>query len=183
MAAEALDCDLIVNLPKVKAHNQMYMTLAVKNIFGIVKGIRKSMLHMQHGGSHRRFAGVILDLLDLLPDHVTLVDGITAMHVAGPLRGKPLDVNCIAASRNPLAVDTALLLALELDPEKSPLWVEAKQRGFYGVLPSEIHYPFLRPAEFYGSGFMAPESLIAVRFNLLQFFFGHLKRIVLALRS
>jgi uncharacterized protein (DUF362 family) len=183
VAAEALDCDLMMNIPKIKAHNQMYMTIGVKNFFGIVKGIRKSLLHMQHGRSHRQFAGIILDLLALLPEHVTIVDGIKVMHVAGPLRGRPLDLNCVAASRNPLALDTALLSALELEPEKSPLWDEARERGYPVVFLSKIQFPFLRPADFHGSGFIAPHSLIPVRFNLLRFFSGHLRRIVLAIRS
>ncbi len=183
VAAEALDCDLLVNIPKIKAHNQMYMTMAVKNIFGIVKGTRKSLLHMRHGGSHRQFAGIILDLLDLLPEHVAIVDGITVMHIAGPLRGKSLELNCVAASKNPLSVDTALLSALELKSQKSPIWVEARDRGESGVFLSEIQFPFLRPEDFHGSGFMAPLVLVPVRFNLLRFFSGHLKRIVLAIRS
>jgi uncharacterized protein (DUF362 family) len=183
VAAEALDCDLMMNIPKIKAHNQMYMSMAVKNIFGIVKGIRKSLLHMRHGKSHGQFAGIILDLLTLLPEHVTIVDGIKAMHVAGPLRGRSLELNCIAASRNPLALDTALLSALELDPEKSPIWVKARKRGDPGVFLSEIQFPLLQPTDFHGSGFMAPLFLDPVRFNLLRFLFGHLKRIVLAIRS
>ena len=41
VAREAMECDIFVGLPKIKAHNQMYMTLAVKNIFGIVKGVQQ----------------------------------------------------------------------------------------------------------------------------------------------
>ncbi len=33
VAEEALDCDFFVNLPKIKAHNQMYLTAGVKNLF------------------------------------------------------------------------------------------------------------------------------------------------------
>ncbi len=183
VAAEALDCDLMVNLPKIKAHNQMYMTLAVKNFFGIIKGIQKSMLHMRQGASHRRFARIILDLLAVLPEHITLADGIEVMHIAGPLRGKPLALQCVAASRNPLAVDTAFLDALELPPEKCPLWVEAKARGYLGVNTSEIQFPLLSPEAWHGSGFRAPDLLSPIRFNPLRFLYGRLKRIVLAIRS
>jgi len=138
---------------------------------------------MQYGGSHRLFAGIILDLMALLPAHVTIADGIQAMHVAGPLGGKPLDLYCVAASSNPLAVDTALLAVLELDPEKSPIWAEAKSRGYSGVFPSEIQYPLLGPDDFHGSGFMAPESLSPVRFNPFRFLSGHLRRMFLAIRT
>lgn len=66
IAAEALDCDYFVNLPRIKAHEQMGTTMAVKNIFGIVVGARKAWLHMRHGGSHQLFAQMILDLQQLL---------------------------------------------------------------------------------------------------------------------
>ena len=42
VAEDALGCDFFVNLPKIKAHNQMYITAGVKNLFGIVVGMRKS---------------------------------------------------------------------------------------------------------------------------------------------
>ena len=50
LAAEALDCDLLVNLPRVKVHVQMRVTLVVKNYFGCVGGMRKPLWHMVHGG-------------------------------------------------------------------------------------------------------------------------------------
>ena len=51
VAREALECDIFVGLPKIKAHKQMFVTMAVKNLFGIVKGVNKAMLHMVHGDS------------------------------------------------------------------------------------------------------------------------------------
>ena len=182
VAAQALDCDLLVNLPKIKAHNQMYMTIAVKNIFGIVKGLQKSLLHMQHGESHHRFAEIILALVDLLPENITIADGITAMHISGPLHGKPLALQCVAGAVNPLAVDTALLSALELAPDKSPLWQAAVGRKCRGSLLTEIEFPFLQPIDFHGSGFVAPEWLAPVRFNPIRFFRGMMKRMILAMR-
>jgi uncharacterized protein (DUF362 family) len=183
VAEEALDCDLFVNLPKIKAHNQMYMTIAVKNIFGIVKGLRKAVLHMQYGDSHQRFAEIILDLVALLPAHITLADGIEVMHVSGPVHGESLALQCVAGSRNPLAVDTTFLWALELVPEKSPLWLAAAKRKFRGVILAEIEFPLLHPDIFHGSGFQAPELPAPVRFNPFRFLHGIMKRIVLALRA
>lgn len=179
VAREALDCDLLVGLPKVKAHNQMYVTLAVKNIFGIVKGMNKAMLHMIHGGDHRHFGGIILDLLDILPPHLHLADGIVAMHTSGPLDGSPLPLYCIAAAKSPVAMDTALLDALELDCRRSPLWLEAAARKLAGSEGGTIGYPVLIPQHFFGSGFVAPASLNPVRFSLLRFCRGMMKRAML----
>jgi uncharacterized protein (DUF362 family) len=183
LAAEGLECDLLVNLPKIKAHNQTYVTLAVKNIFGLVIGMRKAMLHMREGGRGGRFVAVIVDLLDLLPPHLTIADGIVAMHRNGPMNGEVLALGCVAASGNPIALDTALLALLELDPSRSPLWRESARRGMAGSSPADIVYPALPPGAFAGSGFKAPEELNGIRFNPLRFVLGMVRRFVLALRS
>ncbi|MFH0781440.1 MAG: DUF362 domain-containing protein [Pseudomonadota bacterium] len=183
VAREALECDLFVGLPKVKAHNQMYMTLAVKNVFGIVKGVNKAMLHMVHGSTHHGFAEIILDLLDLLPSQMHLADGIVAMHRSGPLDGEPLPLYCIAAANSAVAMDTAVLAALELDLTRSPLWQVAVTRKLAGSDPGSIRYSALLSEDFHGSGFLAPFNLNPVRFNPLRFIRGLVQRAMLKLRS
>lgn len=177
VAAESLECDLFVNAPKLKAHNQMYVTIAVKNLFGIVKGMRKSMLHMKYGGSDNMFSRIILDLIELLPTHVSAVDGIDVMHREGPIRGARLNFGCVALSTNPVALDTSLLNALQLIPSKSPLWLEAKKRGLAGSDIEKIHFPLSSPEKFCGVAFEAPEELAPIRFNPLRFLQGNLKRL------
>ncbi|MDK9707445.1 MAG: DUF362 domain-containing protein [Desulforhopalus sp.] len=183
LAREALECDLFVNLPKVKAHNQLYVTLAVKNLFGIVKGVNKAMLHMVHGASHQGFAGIILDLIETLPPQVHLADGIVAMHRSGPLDGEALPLSCMAAAESAVALDTALLAALELNPHRSPLWQVAAKRCLAGSDADTITYPELCPKDFFGSGFVAPASLNPIRFNPLRFFRGLVKRVILKIHS
>ena len=176
VAQEALECDLFVGLPKVKAHNQMYMSLALKNIFGILKGTKKARLHMSHGRSHRHFAQIIIDLLPLLPEQLHLADGITAMHKTGPLHGEPFNLNCVAGAGNPVALDTALLDLLELDCRNSPLWQIVAERKMIGWRASELIFPCLDPRDFAGLGFIAPEELNPVRFNPLRYLRGMVKR-------
>lgn len=183
IAAEALECDLLVNLPKLKAHNQMYMTAAVKNFFGVVVGIRKAMLHMRCGNSHREFAEMVLALPDLLGPHLSIVDGIEPMHRSGPLDGEPLDLRCLAGSRCPVTLDTALMQLLELAPEKSPLWQVAADGGHPGSRAGGIHYPLAGPREFRGSGFVAPGDLHPIRFSPLRLLVGAMRRLGLAIRG
>ncbi len=178
VAEEALACDLLVNLPKIKAHTQMYVTLAVKNIFGIVCGMRKALAHMKNGPSHQRFADLILDLLALLPEHVTLVDGIEVMHRRGPARGDRLHLGCLAAGRNPIAVDYGLIDALELTAERCPICVAAGKRGLTGSDPATLAFPFEVPTTFHGSGFVAPIHLAPVPFNPLRFLVNALRRVI-----
>ncbi len=177
VAAEALDCDLLVNLPRIKAHDQMGATMAVKNIFGIVLGARKAWLHMRHGGGHELFAEMILDLHSLLPPSCVCADAIEVMNRRGPMNGSSLFVGCVAASRNAVALDRAMLAALEVDRKRVPLAVAAAEKGVAGASLEELSFPHRRPEEFYGSGFVVPASLSPVRFLPLRYVKSSLKRI------
>ncbi len=181
VSREVLECDLFVGLPKIKAHNQMYVTMAMKNIFGIVTGMNKAMLHMVHGSDHGRFAEIILDLQGLLPEQVHLADGIEVMHVSGPLDGECLRLNCLAAASSPVALDLAMHELLELDGEKSPLLRAARDKGYPGSKTDEVHYPLETPDCFHGSGFSAPDELNPIRFNPFRFLRGSIRRALLRL--
>jgi uncharacterized protein (DUF362 family) len=182
IAAEALDCDLFVNLPRIKAHDQMYVTMAVKNIFGIVTGMRKPWLHMRFGDSPPVFSRIILELQGLLPSLVTIADGIEVMHKHGPIHGEPLALGCVACSRSAVALDTAMLALLELDSGRSPLWCVAAESNLPGSRLSGIEFPILTPLDFAGSGFVAPEALMPIRFRPLRYVMNSMKRVVLVLR-
>ena len=181
VAQEALECDLFAGLPKVKAHNQMLVTLAVKNLFGTVKGVRKGLLHMQHGGCHEDFAAIILELAELFPAQIHFADGIEVMHRSGPLDGESLHLGCFGAARNPLALDTAMLRVLGLAPDSSPLWRVASGLGKTGSASCSLCFPWLAPVAFAGAGFVAPLFLNGIRFNPLRFLKGMVKRLYLRL--
>jgi uncharacterized protein (DUF362 family) len=183
IAEEACECDLFVGLPKIKAHNQMFVTLSVKNLFGLVVGLRKGMLHMTEGGSHDRFAEIILELVSLLPEQFHLVDGVEAMHRSGPINGEKLPLGLIGGATDPVALDTALLTALELEKQSSPLWRVAHEQKRRGCNQSQLVYPLLTPQYFFGSGFIPPENLNPVRFNPFRYITGIVRRVMLVSRS
>ena len=180
VAEESLCCDVFVNLPKIKAHNQMYVTMGVKNCFGIVCGMRKAMAHMKNGASHLRFADLMLDLTELLPYSLVIADGITGMHREGPVNGDRINLGCMAISNNPVALDTSLLDVLELDHERCPIWQAARKREMAASHRENISYPAQQPSEFYGSGFLAPASINPVPFNPFRFLTSIAKRLSLS---
>ena len=180
IAEEALGCDLLVNLPRIKAHSQMYVTIAVKNLFGIVCGMRKAMCHMKNGLSHRKFGDLMLDLNAVLPRSVTLVDGIEVMSRRGPLNGELLELGCLCAGNDPVAVDTLLLSLLELDARKCPIWRAAAARDFSGARLEAIACLGLATEDFSGSGFRAPSILNPVPFNPFRFMRSSLRRAMAA---
>ena len=177
VAGEALDCDYFVNLPRIKAHQQMGVTMAVKNVFGIIIGARKAWLHMAHGETHLGFAELILDLCGLLPPTLAIADGITVMNRTGPVNGSPLSMNFVALSKNFVALDRAILEVLGLNKEKIPLAVEAERLNFPGASLKEITFPGLEPRAFAQYGFRIPYQLSPVRFQFLRYFRSTVKRI------
>lgn len=183
VAREALECDLLVGLPKLKAHNQLYVTMAVKNLFGTVVGINKAMLHMTKGSSHDRFARIILDLVSLFPKQIHLIDGIEAMHKSGPMDGESLDLKIIGAATSPVALDTALLAVLGLPLTESPLWRVASGENRTDCRVENIVFPFFSPADFDQTNFVPPPSINPVRFNPFRFLSGSLKRFLLKFQS
>ncbi len=176
MAVDALDCDLLVNLPRVKAHAQMRVTLAVKNFFGCLTGLQKPWWHMVHGGDSGRFSDLLVELLSVLPESMTLVDGIRAMHVTGPINGKPYPLQIIAAGTNPVAVDAALLSILGVSAERSSLHRAAIHAQIAGTSSEYLSFPLATASEMQVNDFLVPERLSPIRFNPFVFLRSSLLR-------
>ena len=79
----------------MKTHHWAGVSLGLKNMFGIVPGMKygwpKNLLHWS--GIHES----ILDICATVPIHFVIADGITAMEGNGPLQGKrpPTGQDCI----------------------------------------------------------------------------------------
>ncbi len=176
MAVDAMDCDLLVNLPRVKAHAQMRVTMAVKNCFGCLSGRHKPWWHMVYGGNGDRFAELLLELVAVLPKTITLVDGIEAMHETGPISGLSYPLRLVGGGWSPVAVDTALLAVLGAAPEDSPLHREAARLSLPGSRLADLHFPLSCPEDMRVTDFVVPGTLKPVRFNPFSFLFGLIKR-------
>jgi len=138
VATPYLDADRVINLPKLKTHEMMTLTCGVKNIFGILVGAAKPAWHLQAGADRKLFARVLLEIYQLRPPDLTIVDAITAMEGDGPGSGDPRHVGLLLAGVNAVAVD---LIAAEIAGiPKRLLFVErqAEQLGLPGATRSEI---------------------------------------------
>ncbi len=179
---DVLECDQLVNLPKVKSHALVRVTLAVKNYFGIIKGWRKAMTHQVHGGGDAgSFIDIICDLPNVVPQGVSICDGITAMHVTGPMGGKPYPLQLMGCSVSPVALDVALLSILGVNPKSSPLWCKCAERDVFGNDVNHLDFPLLAPADFLCDDFIVPLHLDAVRFNMGHVALSLIKRFMLRL--
>lgn len=183
MARAAMECDLLVNLPRVKAHSQLFVTLAVKNYFGTVVGFQKAWWHLRYGNHAEQFASHLVDLLTVLPAGVTLVDGIVAMHGTGPISGRPFSLGLVAGAINPVALDTALLQILGLDPTQSVIWQECANRDLAGIDSAKLDFPLLKPAGITVNNFKAPTTLNPVSFNPLRMLISAFRRFAVRVKE
>jgi uncharacterized protein (DUF362 family)/Pyruvate/2-oxoacid:ferredoxin oxidoreductase delta subunit len=99
------DADKIINLPKLKTHEMMTLTCAVKNLFGAVIGAEKAGWHLKAGRSRQLFAQLLLEIYLLKKPVLNIVDAIHAMEGNGPGSGDPIKLGLLIAGENPVAVD------------------------------------------------------------------------------
>lgn len=109
-----LDCDGIINLPKLKTHSLMTFTAGIKNLYGCIPGLMKVEYH-KYASKNEDFASLLANIYSFLKGKIrfTLVDGILAMEGNGPSAGDIRKMDLIAASSDTVALDAWLLDMLD----------------------------------------------------------------------
>lgn len=133
LSRDAVEADVIINLPKLKTHSQMLLTLGVKNLFGCVVGMRKPEWHFRTGEDRETFARLLVLICRTLNPAVTIMDGILAMEGQGPGKGgTPRELGVIIGAGNPFECDAAVCGMLGLDPGRLLTDRIAGEMGFHG---------------------------------------------------
>lgn len=110
--------DKVINLPKLKTHGLMYMTLSVKNMFGTIAGTGKPACHMKAGRDRLLFARMLVDLYNAKPPAINIIDGIISMEGNGPGGGDPVNTGVIIMGENGFAVDYIAPQVVGLSPDR-----------------------------------------------------------------
>jgi uncharacterized protein (DUF362 family) len=126
----ALEADVIINLPKFKAHQQLVATFAVKNMFGCIAGKRKAMWHFRRGADVTAFCTLLIDVYRHLNPALTIIDGITAMEGPGPIRGPAKSLGWLIAGVDPIACETVCCRLVDLKPAQVPVIATARRMGW-----------------------------------------------------
>ena len=174
LARPYLEADRIINLPKLKTHEMMTLTCAVKNLFGAVVGTAKAGWHLKAGADRELFARLLLEIYELRPPDLNIVDAVTAMEGDGPGSGDPRHVGLLLAGANPVAVDT---IAAEITGiPKRLLYVEraAERLGLAGSDRATITTAGLTIAEARVPDFRLPH-ISDVQFGLPAFLKNRLR--------
>jgi uncharacterized protein (DUF362 family) len=167
LSREYLTADVIINLPKLKTHEMMTLTCGVKNLYGTVVGAAKAGLHMTAGRSRELFAGLLLEIAQVRPVALTIVDGICAMEGDGPGSGTPRQLDWLLAGANPVAVDVVAGRLAGIPHELLPVEQEARRRNLPGARWEEIEL-LGEPFQAVEQPFVLPGGL-DVQFGLPRF--------------
>ncbi|NTV49823.1 MAG: DUF362 domain-containing protein [Geobacteraceae bacterium] len=138
LARAYYEADKIINLPKLKTHEMMTMTCAVKNLFGAVVGTEKAGWHLKAGRSQQLFARLLLEIYLLKKPVLNIVDAITAMEGNGPGSGDPIKLGLLIAGANPVAVDVTAGRLAGIPAELLHIELEAISMGLPGAIMGDI---------------------------------------------
>ncbi len=165
LSKEAMEADVVINLPKVKSHSQLTLTMGVKNLFGCVPGKMKAWWHMEAGKDVARFGTMLVETARAIAPELTIVDGIIGHQGNGPSQGEPRELGILGASADVFALDRALVALLGVDPERVPTLKAARALGCDPDL-DEVVFPLRRPEELAVADWQLPATLMPIDFGL-----------------
>ena len=106
-----VDADAIIDVPKMKTHDQTIATLGLKNLKGYMPDTYKRKFHHSIGV----FQGCA-DLCLIAKPAFSVVDGILAMEGLGPVMGQPVEMGLIIAGKDLVAVDAVTVAVMGHEP-------------------------------------------------------------------
>ena len=109
---------VVINLPKMKTHSMGVYTGAVKNLFGVIPGLRKAKYH-KDAPNPAAFGEVLADIhkvITNMPLHI--MDGIISMQGEGPTAGAPYAAGKILISEDPLSLDRIAIEMMGIAPDR-----------------------------------------------------------------
>ena len=152
LAGQVMEFDRVVNVPKLKTHGMMGLTLAVKNLFGCIAGYDKARWHLRAGHNRQLFARILLDIYQTVKPDLHVLDGVLGMEGEGPTHGRPVPFGFLGASADGIELDYAAARLIHY-PGETPLSREAMAEGLLD--PAELtvagdcmaeDFPAVKPA-------------------------------------
>lgn len=137
-AAQFVQADVVVSLAKLKTHQLMSYTGAMKNLFGLMVGLKKAQTHYRFPGK-KEFGMFLVDLNIAAHASYAVMDAIVGMEGSGgPGNGDPVGLGFLAASDNIAALDWECASIVGYNPHDIVYLEEALQRGIWFTSPDRI---------------------------------------------
>jgi uncharacterized protein (DUF362 family)/NAD-dependent dihydropyrimidine dehydrogenase PreA subunit len=99
IAKICLDADFFINLPKMKTHFEVTMSVCLKNLVGCLAGLENKQ--KVHNSLYKN----ILHLANRIRPDLQIVDALIAMEGPGPSKGTPIRMDLILIGEDPFLVD------------------------------------------------------------------------------
>lgn len=118
-----LEADLVINVPIAKHHSLARLTLAGKNLMGVIEN---------RGGMHRNLGQRIADVASRVRPQLTVVDAVRILVANGPTGGNLADVkraDTVIASHDWVAADAYATGLFGLQPDDIAYIVAAHEMG------------------------------------------------------
>lgn len=106
-----LEADKFITIPIVKQHGLSKLTATMKNLYGIIGGVRPLL--------HKRISKTIVDLARFAPPTLVVMDAFSVMTRNGPSGGRPEDLihpRTIALGTDQVAMDSYAASFIGLSP-------------------------------------------------------------------
>ncbi|MEW6142373.1 MAG: DUF362 domain-containing protein [Chloroflexota bacterium] len=120
---DAIDADVLINVPIAKTHGLSRLTLGMKNLMGLI---------LDPARFHSNLAQRVADLTSLLRPELTVIDAVRILTANGPTGGNLKDVkltNTVIASADPVAADAYAATLFNLTGNDIPIIRTAAQMG------------------------------------------------------
>jgi len=131
-----LSADILISLPKMKTHKLAGITLSLKNMFGVVPGMKygwpKNTLHWN---------GIPMSICEIngtVKSHYSIVDGVVGMEGHGPIMGSAKTAGVLVMGANALAVDATAARVMGVDPGRVDYLAMAHRIKLGSLNPEDI---------------------------------------------
>jgi uncharacterized protein (DUF362 family) len=110
-----MDADVFINLPVMKIHSLTTVTLAIKNLHGIVSDYDKLYRHCYR---ELALARKLTDLLRIRRIDLNVMDALVAQEADHATEGRPVEMGLILASTDAVALDAVASAVMGLVPDE-----------------------------------------------------------------
>ncbi len=127
-----LKADYVINLPKIKTHESVLISIAMKNMFGALANKKKFKLHS-------KLSDILVYINRVFRQDLIIVDGLIGMEGIGPIHGSPVKLGLIVAGTNPVTVDAVCCQIMGIDPYGVEAIWKAYKLGMGEINTKRVH--------------------------------------------
>jgi len=130
VAEDCFEADLFINMPKLKTHFEIGMSVCLKNLMGCLIGQENKKK------THQNLVENILRINQSVRPHLHIVDALIAMEGLGPTRGIPIRMDTILLGTDPYLIDLVCARIADFNYRAIGTLSRAEQNG---LLTAEHH--------------------------------------------